>query len=248
MPEPGSPIASPPEALGFERIRYERDAAARRRDRHDRPARGPERPRLPTLREMARAFEQASWDDCVAVVVVTGAGDRAFCTGADLDEQAPWAPRAASTGAGWARSSRCTTACATSASRRSPASTASASAAARSSSWRATSRSSSTTRTSGTSGRSTDRCRPAARPSGCRSSSATGGRARSSCSASRFSRQQALEWGLVSRVVPRAELDATVAELADKLRAEAARGAALHQDPAQLVARPRLVADRRARS
>ena len=29
---------------------------------------------------------------------------------------------------------------------------------------------------------------------------------------------QALEWGLVTRVVPRAELDATVAELADKLR------------------------------
>jgi enoyl-CoA hydratase/carnithine racemase len=29
---------------------------------------------------------------------------------------------------------------------------------------------------------------------------------------------QALEWGLVSRVVPRAELDATVAELAGKLR------------------------------
>ena len=43
---------------------------------------------FPTMRELARAFEQASWDDSVAVVVVTGAGDRAFCTGADLDEQA----------------------------------------------------------------------------------------------------------------------------------------------------------------
>jgi len=40
-----------------------------------------------TLREMSRAFEDASWDDSVAVVVLTGVGDRAFCTGADLDEQ-----------------------------------------------------------------------------------------------------------------------------------------------------------------
>jgi enoyl-CoA hydratase/carnithine racemase len=41
-----------------------------------------------TLREMGRAFEDASWDDRIATVVVTGSGDRAFCTGADLDEQA----------------------------------------------------------------------------------------------------------------------------------------------------------------
>jgi len=40
-----------------------------------------------TLREMSRAFEDASWDDAIAVVVLTGAGDLAFCTGADLDEQ-----------------------------------------------------------------------------------------------------------------------------------------------------------------
>jgi enoyl-CoA hydratase/carnithine racemase len=39
-----------------------------------------------TLRELARAFENASWDDEVAVVVVTGAGERAFCTGADLTD------------------------------------------------------------------------------------------------------------------------------------------------------------------
>ena len=48
---------------------------------------------------------------------------------------------AASTGAGWAPSSRCTTGCGTSASRRSPASTAPASAAATSSRWPATCRS-----------------------------------------------------------------------------------------------------------
>jgi enoyl-CoA hydratase/carnithine racemase len=42
---------------------------------------------LTTLREMSTAFEDASWDDSIAVVVVTGAGDRAFSTGADLAEQ-----------------------------------------------------------------------------------------------------------------------------------------------------------------
>ena len=42
---------------------------------------------FPTLREMSRAFEDASWDDDVRVLVLTGAGDRAFCTGADLKEQ-----------------------------------------------------------------------------------------------------------------------------------------------------------------
>ena len=35
------------------------------------------------LRELARACEDASWDDEIRVVVVTGAG-RAFCVGADL--------------------------------------------------------------------------------------------------------------------------------------------------------------------
>jgi enoyl-CoA hydratase/carnithine racemase len=41
-----------------------------------------------TLRELGAAFEQAAWDESVSVIVVTGAGDKAFCTGADLDEQA----------------------------------------------------------------------------------------------------------------------------------------------------------------
>lgn len=39
-----------------------------------------------TLEEIVLACENASWDDEVAVVVVTGAGERAFCTGADLTE------------------------------------------------------------------------------------------------------------------------------------------------------------------
>ncbi len=40
-----------------------------------------------TLSELSIAFKDASWDDSVAVLVLTGAGDRAFCTGADLKEQ-----------------------------------------------------------------------------------------------------------------------------------------------------------------
>jgi len=88
MAEPSAPIAVEPETLGFERVRYIKDAAS-----------GVamvtiDRPQVlnafdfQTLRELGRAFEDASWDDTITVVVVTGAGDRAFCTGADLDEQA----------------------------------------------------------------------------------------------------------------------------------------------------------------
>ncbi len=39
-----------------------------------------------TLRELSKAFEDASWDDDVAVVILTGAGTKAFCTGADMKE------------------------------------------------------------------------------------------------------------------------------------------------------------------
>lgn len=42
---------------------------------------------LTTLQEMMTAFDDAAWDDDIAVVVITGAGDRAFSTGADLQEQ-----------------------------------------------------------------------------------------------------------------------------------------------------------------
>ncbi|MFQ5883511.1 MAG: enoyl-CoA hydratase/isomerase family protein [Thermoplasmata archaeon] len=40
------------------------------------------------LREMAEAFKDASWDDSIAVLVLTGAGDKAFCTGGDVKEYA----------------------------------------------------------------------------------------------------------------------------------------------------------------
>ena len=40
-----------------------------------------------TFKEMTAAVEDASFDDQVAVLILTGAGDKAFCTGADLKEQ-----------------------------------------------------------------------------------------------------------------------------------------------------------------
>jgi enoyl-CoA hydratase/carnithine racemase len=51
---------------------------------------------LDTLRELGKAFEDAAWDDEVAVVVLTGAGNKAFCTGADMKEwQADFSDRPA---------------------------------------------------------------------------------------------------------------------------------------------------------
>jgi enoyl-CoA hydratase/carnithine racemase len=88
MPEPGSPVAGDPASLGFTRIAYERDLATGVATVTVRRPEVLNALDLPTLTEMASAFQQASWDDGVAVVVVTGSGDRAFCTGADLDEQA----------------------------------------------------------------------------------------------------------------------------------------------------------------
>lgn len=42
---------------------------------------------FPTMKELSRAFEDTSYDDTIGVLVLTGAGERAFCTGADLQEQ-----------------------------------------------------------------------------------------------------------------------------------------------------------------
>ncbi len=39
-----------------------------------------------TLQEMITAFKDAAWDDAVAVLVLTGSGDKAFCTGGDVKE------------------------------------------------------------------------------------------------------------------------------------------------------------------
>ena len=40
----------------------------------------------PALQELAAAFQDASWDDNVAVVVFTSVGHKAFCTGGDVKE------------------------------------------------------------------------------------------------------------------------------------------------------------------
>jgi|SRR3990172_1372359 len=42
---------------------------------------------LTTIRELTTAFKDSSWDDNVSVIILTGAGKRAFSTGADLNEQ-----------------------------------------------------------------------------------------------------------------------------------------------------------------
>ncbi len=88
MPDRQKPEAVDPASLAFSRIRYTKDAATAV------ATVAIDRPEVlnafdfATLRELARAFEDAGWDDTVASVVVTGTGDRAFCTGADLHEQA----------------------------------------------------------------------------------------------------------------------------------------------------------------
>jgi enoyl-CoA hydratase/carnithine racemase len=80
--EPDAPRPADPAELGFERIVYEKQ-----------PPRATIRLNRPEvlnafdfrmLRELARACEDASWDDEIRVVVVTGTG-RAFCVGADLE-------------------------------------------------------------------------------------------------------------------------------------------------------------------
>ena len=81
MAEADSPAPLDPSAFGFDRIRYEKSG--------HRATITLNRPEVLNafdfrmLREIARACEDASWDDAIRVVVVTGEG-RAFCVGADL--------------------------------------------------------------------------------------------------------------------------------------------------------------------
>jgi enoyl-CoA hydratase/carnithine racemase len=81
LTEPERPAPRRADDLGFESIRYEKE-----------PPRATitlDRPEVLNafdfrmLRELARACEDASWDDEIRVVVLTGAG-RAFCVGANL--------------------------------------------------------------------------------------------------------------------------------------------------------------------
>jgi enoyl-CoA hydratase/carnithine racemase len=81
LPEPAAPKPVDPAELGFERIRYEK-APPRATITLARPERLNAFD-FQMLRELARACEDSSWDDEIRVVVVTGEG-RAFCVGADL--------------------------------------------------------------------------------------------------------------------------------------------------------------------
>jgi enoyl-CoA hydratase/carnithine racemase len=81
LAEPTHPRPRTPEELGFESIAYEK-APPRATITLNRPE-VLNAFDFRMLREIARASEDASWDDEIRVVVVTGAG-RAFCVGADL--------------------------------------------------------------------------------------------------------------------------------------------------------------------
>jgi enoyl-CoA hydratase/carnithine racemase len=78
------PTAPDGAALGLEDVRYEKRGA--------RATVTIARPKVlnaiatRTLRDLARAFEDAAWDDAIAVVVLTGEGTRSFCSGADVRE------------------------------------------------------------------------------------------------------------------------------------------------------------------
>lgn len=76
----------PADDLGFKEVLYEKgEGVARitlnRPDRYNAYS-------TTALEELATAFRDAAFDDAVGVVVFTGAGDRAFCTGGDVKEYA----------------------------------------------------------------------------------------------------------------------------------------------------------------
>lgn len=74
------------DAFDFREVRYEKgDGVARitidRPDRYNAYS-------TAALEDLATAFRDASFDDAVGVIVFTGSGDRAFCTGGDVKEYA----------------------------------------------------------------------------------------------------------------------------------------------------------------
>ncbi len=76
--------ARPADSFGFKEVGYEKKdfvatVTIRRPQNYNAYS-------TPALRELAAAFTDASEDDGVAVIVFTGEGDRAFCTGGDVKE------------------------------------------------------------------------------------------------------------------------------------------------------------------
>ncbi len=74
-----------PDSFGFESIIYEK-YNGRAKITLNRPERY-NAFNFQSFKEITRALEDASWDDEVGVLILTGAGDKAFCTGADMKEQ-----------------------------------------------------------------------------------------------------------------------------------------------------------------
>lgn len=79
------------DSFGFEAIRYEKDdwlatVTFNRPERYNAI-------NYQVLQELQQALLDVSWDDRIAVMVLTGAGARAFCVGADLTEQQQFVAR-----------------------------------------------------------------------------------------------------------------------------------------------------------
>ncbi len=85
MSDPRPYAGKDPSSFGFEFIHYHKDEQ-RATITFNRPE-VYNAVNLGVLTEMSIALKDASWDDHIAVLVLTGAGERAFCTGADLNEQ-----------------------------------------------------------------------------------------------------------------------------------------------------------------
>ena len=76
--------STPPAAFGFREIGYEKadwvaTITINRSQRYNAYS-------TTALRELAAAFQDAAFDDAVGVIVLTGSGHRAFCTGGDVKE------------------------------------------------------------------------------------------------------------------------------------------------------------------
>lgn len=89
MPNPY--LGRPADSFNFQYIRYEKSGyratvTFNRPDKLNAVV-------YPMLLELREAFLDASFDDSIAVLVLTGAGDRAFCAGADLNEQKQFVDR-----------------------------------------------------------------------------------------------------------------------------------------------------------
>lgn len=78
-------VGREPAEFDFESIRYQKDGGVATIT-FDRPE-VMNAVNHAMLEELALAFKDVSWDDEIGVLVLTGAGDRAFCAGADLEEQ-----------------------------------------------------------------------------------------------------------------------------------------------------------------